>query len=76
VIKPGQTIVVRNEGMPTFKRPDEVRSHVRLPSQIAQMSQRGNLYVVLDVEFPEDGWLATADHTVCRRELVGAICHA
>jgi DnaJ family protein A protein 2 len=25
VIKPGQTIVVRNEGMPSFKRPDDVR---------------------------------------------------
>jgi DnaJ family protein A protein 2 len=48
IIKPGQTIVVRNEGMPTFKRPD----------------QKGNLYVVMEVEFPENGWLSTIDAAV------------
>jgi DnaJ family protein A protein 2 len=45
IIKPGQTIIVRDEGMPTYKRPD----------------QKGNLYVVMEVEFPEDGWLTTVD---------------
>jgi DnaJ homolog subfamily A member 2 len=48
VIKPGQTIIIRDEGMPTYKRPD----------------QKGNLYVVLEVEFPEDGWLNTIDEPV------------
>jgi DnaJ family protein A protein 2 len=49
IIKPGQTIVIRGEGMPTYKRPD----------------QKGDLYVVLEVEFPEDQWLQSVDRQVC-----------
>jgi DnaJ family protein A protein 2 len=34
--------------MPTFKRPDT----------------KGNLYVIFEVEFPEDGWLTSVDSSV------------
>lgn len=49
IIKPGQTIVLRGEGMPTHKRPE----------------QKGNLYVVLEVELPDDNWLQSVDQKVC-----------
>ncbi|KAH7925478.1 DnaJ-domain-containing protein [Leucogyrophana mollusca] len=45
VIKPGQTIRLRGEGMPTYKNPD----------------QKGDLFVVLDVEMPSASWLSTVD---------------
>lgn len=48
-IKSGQAIVLRGEGMPIHKRPDE----------------RGNLYVVLDVEMPDEQWLQGIDRKVC-----------
>jgi DnaJ family protein A protein 2 len=48
VITPGMTIVLRNEGMPTYKNPD----------------MRGNLYVVLEVEMPSEDWMSTVDHQV------------
>ena len=41
VVKPKQSILIRDEGMPTFKNPD----------------RKGNLFVVLDVEMPEPSWL-------------------
>lgn len=61
VIKPGQTIVLRGEGMPTYKRPD----------------QTGNLYVVLEVELPDDQWLQTVDHKVRIRpfRVIGGCLH-
>jgi DnaJ-class molecular chaperone len=49
IIRPGDTIVLRGEGMPTYKRPD----------------QKGDMYVVFEVEFPSDSWLQTADTKVC-----------
>ncbi|KAI0067380.1 DnaJ-domain-containing protein [Artomyces pyxidatus] len=48
IIKTGQTIVLRGEGMPTYRNPDD----------------RGNLYVVLEVEMPEEEWLDTIDTQV------------
>lgn len=47
-IKPGQAIVLRGEGMPIYKKPDE----------------RGNLYVMLDVEMPDEQWLQRIDYKV------------
>jgi len=45
VIKPGESIIVKGEGMPVFKNPDH----------------RGNMYVVFKIDMPEDGWLNTID---------------
>ncbi|KAI0050442.1 DnaJ-domain-containing protein [Auriscalpium vulgare] len=45
IIKSGQTIVLRGEGMPTHKRTDE----------------RGDMYVVLEIEMPEEQWLQNVD---------------
>lgn len=42
VIKPGMVKRVPNEGMPTYKHPDN----------------RGDLYIQFDVEFPNDGFAA------------------
>ncbi|TFY60811.1 hypothetical protein EVG20_g7283 [Dentipellis fragilis] len=44
-IKSGQTIVLRGEGMPTYKSPDH----------------KGNLYVVLEVEMPDEQWLQSVN---------------
>lgn len=43
IIKPDQTIVLRGEGMPIYKRPDE----------------KGDLYVVLSFEMPDESWFNT-----------------
>ena len=48
VIQPGQSIVLRGEGMPTYKTPDV----------------KGDLYVVFDIEMPTSDWLRTVDLTV------------
>ncbi|TFY82878.1 hypothetical protein EWM64_g1132 [Hericium alpestre] len=45
VIKSGQTLVLRGEGMPTYKTPD----------------QKGNLYVVLEIEMPDEQWMQNID---------------
>lgn len=45
IIQPRETIVLRGEGMPIFKRPDS----------------KGDLYVVLTLEMPTDDWLKTVD---------------
>lgn len=45
VITSGTTIILRNEGMPTYKNPDV----------------RGNLYVVLEVEMPTEDWIRSVD---------------
>ncbi|KAJ2922882.1 hypothetical protein H1R20_g14248, partial [Candolleomyces eurysporus] len=44
-IKPQETIVLKGEGMPIYKRPD----------------QKGDLYVILDLEMPDDQWLKSVD---------------
>lgn len=48
VITSGMTIILRNEGMPTYKNPD----------------MRGSLYIVLDVEMPSEDWMSSVDHKV------------
>ena len=48
IIKPGDTVVLRGEGMPIHKRPDE----------------KGNLYVVFDIEMPTSDWLESVDAKV------------
>lgn len=45
VIKPQETIVLKGEGMPIYKRPD----------------QKGDLYVILDLEMPDEQWLKSID---------------
>lgn len=45
VIKFNETIVLRGEGMPIFRRPDE----------------KGDLYVVFQIEMPDDKWLSNVD---------------
>lgn len=41
IIKPSDSIVLRGEGMPVYRRPDE----------------RGDLYVIFNVEMPDESWL-------------------
>ncbi|CAL1716820.1 unnamed protein product [Somion occarium] len=45
IIKPGDSIILRGEGMPIYKSPD----------------QKGHLYVILEVDMPEESWLKTVD---------------
>jgi DnaJ family protein A protein 2 len=45
IIKPGSTIVLRGEGMPIYKTPH----------------RKGDLYVILDIEMPDDQWLKNVD---------------
>lgn len=52
IIAPRSSIVLRGEGMPTYKNPD----------------QKGNLYLIFDIEMPEEDWLQTIDRKVCVRE--------
>lgn len=48
IIKPSQSIVLRGEGMPIHKQQD----------------RKGDLYVIIEVEMPDDRWLKTVDHKV------------
>jgi DnaJ family protein A protein 2 len=48
IIKPHDTIILRGEGMPIHKRPDE----------------KGDLHVILDLEMPSNDWLKTIDRRV------------
>ncbi|KAI6025591.1 hypothetical protein F5J12DRAFT_809038 [Pisolithus orientalis] len=45
VVNPGQSIKLRGEGMPAFKNPD----------------QKGDLYIVLEVEMPDAEWIRNVD---------------
>ncbi|THH10874.1 hypothetical protein EW145_g1017 [Phellinidium pouzarii] len=45
VIRPGDTIILRGEGMPQYKSPNT----------------KGDLYVAFDVEFPDEGWSKSVD---------------
>lgn len=49
ILKTGDTIVLRGEGMPTYKQPD----------------QKGDLYIILDIEMPDSNWLNSVDRDVC-----------
>ena len=48
IIKPQDSIVLRGEGMPLYRRPDE----------------KGDLYVLLDIERPDQDWLRSIDRNV------------
>ena len=48
IFKPDDTIVLRGEGMPVHKRPDE----------------KGSLYVIFEIEMPTANWLKTVDMKV------------
>ncbi|CDO74911.1 hypothetical protein BN946_scf184988.g18 [Trametes cinnabarina] len=45
IIKPGDSIILRGEGMPIYKTPDI----------------KGNLYVMLEIDMPDESWLRTID---------------
>ncbi|KII89757.1 hypothetical protein PLICRDRAFT_39921 [Plicaturopsis crispa FD-325 SS-3] len=45
IMKAGDSIVLRGEGMPIYKRPDE----------------KGDLYIVFDIEMPDEQWLQSID---------------
>ncbi|KAI0329112.1 DnaJ-domain-containing protein [Cubamyces sp. BRFM 1775] len=45
IIKPGDSIILRGEGMPVYKTPDH----------------KGNLYVMLEIDMPDESWLKTID---------------
>lgn len=47
-IKTGDSIMLRGEGMPVYKNPD----------------QKGQLYVVFEVDMPDAEWVRTVDKTV------------
>jgi DnaJ family protein A protein 2 len=49
IIQAGDSIKLRGEGMPTFKNPD----------------QKGDLFVVLNIEMPDVQWLQSVDKPVC-----------
>jgi DnaJ family protein A protein 2 len=48
IIKPQDSIVLRGEGMPLYRRPDE----------------KGDLYVLIDIEMPDQDWLSSIDRSV------------
>lgn len=45
IIRSGDSIVLRGEGMPLYKQAD----------------QKGNLYVIFDIEMPDEAWLKSID---------------
>ena len=48
IYRSGDTIMVRGEGMPIYKNPD----------------QKGQLYVMFEVDMPDEDWLRTIDPKV------------
>ena len=54
IINPGESIVLRGEGMPVHKNPD----------------QKGNLYVVIHIDMPDENWLKNINRTVSRMKSV------
>ena len=48
IIKHGDSIVLREEGMPVYKTPD----------------RKGNLYVILEIDMPDENWLKKIDTQV------------
>ncbi|KAF8150772.1 DnaJ-domain-containing protein [Crassisporium funariophilum] len=47
ILKPHDSIVIRGEGMPIYRRPDE----------------KGDLFVIFDLEMPDQDWLKSVDLT-------------
>lgn len=58
IIKPGDSIILRNEGMPVYKNPDH----------------KGHLYVILEVDMPDEQWLKSIDTKV--RSALSFMCQA
>lgn len=50
IIRSGDTIVIRGEGMPVYRRSDS----------------KGDLYVGFKIEMPDEQWLRTIDTKVCQ----------
>lgn len=50
IYKSGDSIMIRGEGMPLFKNPD----------------QKGQLFIIFEVDMPDEDWLKTIDHKVAR----------
>jgi DnaJ family protein A protein 2 len=48
IINPNDSIVLRGEGMPVHKQP----------------GRKGDLFVIMGVEMPDEQWLRTVDHKV------------
>lgn len=48
ILKPEDSVVLRGEGMPVYKRPD----------------QKGDLYVIFSIEMPDEQWLKTVNQKV------------
>ncbi|EMD34156.1 hypothetical protein CERSUDRAFT_107898 [Gelatoporia subvermispora B] len=53
IIKSGDSVILRGEGMPHHKNPD----------------QKGNLYVMLEVDMPDEGWLRSVDRVALEQLL-------
>jgi DnaJ family protein A protein 2 len=53
IIRPGDSIKLRGEGMPTHKHPD----------------QKGDLFIVLDIEMPDAQWLQSVNKPALERLL-------
>lgn len=48
ILRPDASIVIRGEGMPIYKRPDH----------------KGDLYVLFDIEMPDEEWYKSVDRQV------------
>jgi DnaJ homolog subfamily A member 2 len=57
IISSGESIVLRGEGMPVHKNPD----------------QMGNLYVVLHIDMPDEDWLKSINQKVSRSTLSSSV---
>ncbi|ESK92330.1 dnaj-like protein subfamily a member 2-like protein [Moniliophthora roreri MCA 2997] len=53
ILEPGSTIRIRGEGMPIYKRPD----------------QKGDLFVILEIEMPDKEWLSKVDRKALEQVL-------
>jgi DnaJ family protein A protein 2 len=58
IIQPGDSIKLRGEGMPTYKNPD----------------QKGDLFIVLNIEMPDAQWLQSVNKPVCMYRTVENTC--
>jgi DnaJ family protein A protein 2 len=54
IYKSGDTVIIRGEGMPIWKKDGPKNSK-------AGSMERGDLFILFEVEMPSDEWLETAD---------------